>query len=753
MISFTTIDELKTYINGDINSTSYSPIRFINVETMDMWVHLKAFLTTIVPTSINLSDFCETDDTTPNIIRLKNALKKIEKNAIVTPLSEHLRVNQPSAMRVYKDILNIDFQNNSDNFLKIYVPIYRMKSILQSINLDIRNKDSIIFLDTDSDCDYSLTIVQDTLRAKLYGNEITGYKKYLSYWEQNPDKPIILHTQNAIYYEDIIFADDVQVIVTAYQLLKFHYSLPEMIKNEYGSEENWQMLINKYNKQKNFNSMMSNAFLISKFDVKLFEQWNQKDQFDKWLIWLWAKFEIKSGYLNLVLESCKSVDEFENNLYFGIISDEDENYFNHYAERRNLLSIMELLPSGKYWEKIHSFDAIRRLKYLTNLTEKEKIEIYITLQELEIDEKALDILHIVYPDLFVYLMKDDFKNERFSNYFIQYKIQKVKNKISNEFIMNVNSIATEQCEELWKLSSRNSEVNLQYTENTTVFFVDALGVEYIGLISYLLDQKGFKIDYNIGWCNIPSITEENKDFLNDKNNVKYYELDKLKHSNIDYPLSIIKEFEEVYKIINKTIEILSRSKRVIIASDHGASRLAVLAKGQTYKAKDETKTYKYGRYCIDSLNDYSSCEGCINKDNYWIFANYSRFSSQGSAFLEIHGGASWEECIVPIICVEKKSGTDKNILDEKLIIKIITPEVKLSVNKKIKIGFELNKKIEEVIAIVNNKRYKCEFIDNAYWFEPDVGRSENYTAKISCKETIGEIQYRVVKGISSDFDI
>ena len=754
MQNFTDVSGLKAYIDGEISRVSHSPVRFINVETMDMWVQVKSYLTTKTSASIKLSDFCETDDTTPNIIRLKNALKNLDKNAVVIPLSEHLRVNLPSAMQTFNDILNIDFQNNDNNLLKIYIPVYRMKSIVQNISLDTRNKDCIIYLDTDSDCDYSLTIVQNTLKAKLCGNEITGYKKYLSYWEQNPDKPIVLHTQNAIHYSDVVFADDVQVIVTAYQLLRFHHSLPEAIKNEWGLDEDWQMLVDNYGGQKNFDSAMCNLLLTSKFDIKLFERWNEKDQFTKWLIWLWAKIKINSGYLGLVLEKCLSLSEFVDKIYSEIISETGAIFFNYYSERYLLLHDMKLLPTAPYFDKLNTLDIMDKLKCLTTLTEKETAEIYFTLQCLGIDEQVLDILRVIYPELAIYLANEDFESERLNDYFKQYKIQKATNKVFDEFITLVNEIATEQCEELWKLPSRNVEVSSQYESDTTILFVDALGAEYIGVLEFLLKQKGLEVNHKVGWCNIPSTTAQNKDFFDGKDNVTYYELDKLKHSGHSYPVSVIKEFEELQTVANKAVEILCGKKRVIIASDHGTSRLAILAKGQSYKIKDESKLYKYGRYCVDPVNDYTTCEGCINKDNYWIFANYNRFSSQGAALLETHGGASWEECIVPIICVEKPNGGVKKLAQKEIIIvSLITPEVKLSLDKKVRVGFALSKSLEDVVAVVNNKRYKCEIIDNAYWFEPDVGKDETYAAKISCKEIIGEVQYRVIKGISSNFDI
>ena len=77
-----------------------------------------------------------------------------------------------------------------------------MKSLLKALpSDDPRTKDCIILFETDEESDYKLTIVQKNLDVKLDGNEIDGFQRYLEYWEANPDKPLILHTKNAIHFE------------------------------------------------------------------------------------------------------------------------------------------------------------------------------------------------------------------------------------------------------------------------------------------------------------------------------------------------------------------------------------------------------------------------------------------------------------------------------------------------------------------------------------------------------------------------
>lgn len=753
MLQFTTIDELKAHIEKDIELTSHCPVRFINVETMDIWVKVKSFITLLCTESIKLSDYCEVEDTTPNLKRLKTYLRKIQNNVLVTPLSEHLRINNNIALSTLNDILAMNFTNNDERKLKVYIPVYRMKSLLKNLSVDIRNKDSVIFLDTDSDCDYSLTVIQDTLNAKILGNEITGYKKYLVYWEENPDKPIVLHTQNAIHFTDIVFSDDVKVIVTAYDLLRFHYNLPDSIKQEWGETDKWHALLQNYKESASLDDVLGNVLGVRSCNNSLFENWKVKNEPDKWYIWLWAKYKAQSPYLDCVLEQSDTVSDFESTVYNSICSQtRASNYYELYTERLKLIKNMKTSPTSTFWDNIDNLSPIDRLKCLSCNTEKEQEMIFNILQSLSRNVESMQLIKTVYPELSYYLADTDFENEAFTDYFRQYKLQKALNAVNENFLPVVEKLASDQCVDIWNLKARNALVNSIYDDKSVILFVDALGVEYVSLLSELLKQRSLYVDFKFGHCNIPSTTEENKDFYEGKTNEKNFELDKIKHSNsVTYPFNLIKEFAEINKIVNQIVTLLTDKEQVIVAADHGTSRLAVLAKGDTFEAKSNAKKYKYGRYCVDSVNDYTTFSGCVNKDSYWIFANYNRFSSQGAPLLETHGGATLEECVVPVISVKKANKQKK--AKEKIVITLLTETIKLSLNRSMSVKFKLSKPLENVVAVVNNIRYNCGFDGENYSFTPTVGKETQYTAKIVCKEIIGEFTYKVVKPIENNFDI
>lgn len=748
---FNSFESIKEFIYSDAKSKDISCVRYINVENMDMWVKIKAYLINICNDFIKLSDFCEEEDTTPNISRLKNALKKTNKNTLVTPLSEHLRVNNPSAEKTLEDILKMDYKNRSGNNFKVYIPIYRMKSLLSNLINDKRYEKSVLFLETASDCDYSLTIIQDTLKVKLPGNEITGYKKYLTYWEENPDKPIILRTQNAIHYADVVFADDVKVIINAFELLQYHYKFSETIKSEWGTDDKWMQLTKYLNNVNNLEHAFINILLVPKFDIRILDDWNKKNPFEKWVFWLWGKTSILTGYLKIVIQEIDTVEEFENAV-FNTVTDiiHENNYKELYLERKNIIQKMNLKATFEFWACIEKLNKIDKLKCLTDITDKEKIAIFDVLSKSLIDEKVQNILKIIYEDLYLYLATFNLDSDEFNTYFKEYKIQKIQNSIFEGFEEKVKDVAKKQC--WWNLKPRNVLVNEIYSEKKIIFFVDALGIEYLSLLVEKIEKDKVTCDIQIGYCNIPSTTEKNKDFCDNRNNKKTYELDELKHKKANYPLNIISEIDLINKIADEAVALMEDYEEVIIAADHGTSRLAVIANGDVINAHESAKTYKYGRYCIDETKDYSEYETCIDKNGCWTWADYSRFGGQGAPLGETHGGALLEEILVPVITLSKRN-VEINKEIKKVAIILLTKEIKLTANKKIKVEFELSEILKDVVAVVNNSRYECKYNDGKYSFEPDIDRNSEYTAKIVSKEIIGTIKYKVIKGITSNFDI
>jgi hypothetical protein len=753
---FTDLEQLKCYLINEAQKASLCPVRFINVETMEAWIQVKAFLSTLTNRTLLLSRFCEERDTAPNLNRLKHTIRTSDKSTMVIPLSEYLRINNHITRKTIDDILNANYERNISGKLRIYVPVYRMKEVLENISLNPRQQDCIAFFETGSDSDYSLTIVQEDLQLSLQGNQTHGYQEYLMYWEQNPNKPVIFHTKNAIHYTDIVFVDDVTVIITAYDLLRHHYHMPADIKEDLGTEFEWLELSKAYGQAGNLENAICQLLPAYQFSDELYEGWSEYSPFKRWLLWLWTKSKQSTGYLGHVIDKSFNVKDFVDLIQIEIINSiNSDNYTQMARERKKLIKGMKLKPSQTFLDQVSTLEPLEQIMCLTDVTQQEKQMILSAFSENGSTDAAIQALREVYPDAYNYLDDIGFSENKLDSYFLRYRLLKVTNKVDDALFEEVNTNAKNNLELIWKLEARNSLMDKLYSKQTEILFVDALGVEYLSLLQHLFDEGNYEVKTFFGRCNLPSTTEYNTDFLVNRRNEKFYKLDELKHSAINYPENILAEFDLLHEVKTKVDEIIQKGFTVIITADHGTSRMAVLYRSQApvYQCKEHAQLEKYGRYCVDTQNDYSDIEGCFPYNQYWIFSNYSRFAEKGAPHCEIHGGASLEEMIVPVIMVSKKETLSYHRTDER--ITVLTTTVNVGASKEATIKFRLTKEYAAVIAVIANQRIPCEYSSGEYSFRFRVNSSGQFTANIIAGGlALGDFTFKVIKGIAkSDLDI
>jgi hypothetical protein len=73
----------------------------------------------------------------------------------------------------------------------------------------------------------------------------------------------------------------------------------------------------------------------------------------------------------------------------------------------------------------------------------------------------------------------------------------------------------------------------------------------------------------------------------------------------------------------------------------------VLSKKEN-KWGSESNAEHSGRCCpVSEIDEKPSC--AIEENGYWVLANYDRFKGGRKANVEVHGGATLEEVVVPII--------------------------------------------------------------------------------------------------------
>ncbi|MCL2743645.1 MAG: BREX-4 system phosphatase PglZ [Planctomycetaceae bacterium] len=341
-----------------------------------------------------------------------------------------------------------------------------------------------------------------------------------------------------------------------------------------------------------------------------------------------------------------------------------------------------------------------------------------------------DILSKVYPLLAAYLHRTQiFKHPEITEYFQEYKEQKLFNEIRREFIDKV--ISNAETRPYNSFPTRNGLVKDIKVGKILLYFVDALGVEFIGLIQEHCKQHGLAANIEFGRADLPTITTVNKKFYEEWNGDKKYsrELDDIKHgkSHTKYALYLAEEIDVVVKILNE-IESDLRTKKyehVVIAADHGASRLVVL-NGQEPLHNTTGKSEHYGR-CVKVSDCIGNIPSATEENGYWILADYTRFQGSRTAALEVHGGATIEEVLVPVITISLAVNEPVKItlIDDNIIYRpkqpvIITlrfnspfESVSLNINGQIFSGEKLeDRKHRVVLPGIKAGKYAAEVLEN-----------------------------------------
>ena len=328
---------------------------------------------------------------------------------------------------------------------------------------------------------------------------------------------------------------------------------------------------------------------------------------------------------------------------------------------------MKTFPPETFLERIRQSDKRLALKILTGNSHAERLLIFETLQRFRFNEldTVRKILQRTFPALANYLSEgtEGFTSDQ-ADYFCRYRWLKVTNRLTENFNQRVMEIARNAGGDIFALRSRNEIISTEYSNATAIFFVDGMGAEYINFFAADFSTLGenFSVKYKVVRCNLPSVTELNKDFLQGRNVAgEVLDLDTLKHESRTYPENILSELEFLSTLKERILLALDLYEKIILCSDHGTSRLAVLARQKFDNAfpAEGRKVYKSGRFADTLPNDTKIFPTALEYDGKTIFADYSRFVQKGAPGSEIHGGATLEEILVPVITIERRKKTSE----------------------------------------------------------------------------------------------
>lgn len=488
-----------------------------------------------------------------------------------------------------------------------------------------------------------------------------------------------------------------------------------------GKAGQWTFALNEIISNGSWNNLVTHLF-GSTYSLELaVGQWDRFTDDMQWLYFIALKLfgSQKNECLHQAASAASSPKDMVRKIYRSIL---DENchsstFIKRYQERKQLLQQMFDVEDDAevidyiQMTKQHKKDAIR---YLTNNTKLEK-EAIIDLISVYADEytpqELRSILVEIYPDLAAYLEAYSFPgNTWLDAYFTEYRYSKVMNRISPDLREMAQQQAVDH--DFLKLLPRIAVVDSIPKDGTFLFFVDAMGVEFIPYIVQKCRKYDLKLTVTVSQCQLPSLTRCNKDFFESyppEQRTKVSELDDIIHhgkENYNYqvtktPLHLIRELEIIDEVLrNARTRLLSGNSttRVLLVADHGATRMAVINE-HVIDIDVNSKGTNGGRVC-EYTEAVKTVPCAIHEGDYYILASYDRFKGGQPANVEAHGGGTLEEVIVPIITL--------SMLTEEIEIQVETKIIEYSFKQQPVLKLFSKTILTNVSVLINGKWYKAD---------------------------------------------
>jgi len=338
----------------------------------------------------------------------------------------------------------------------------------------------------------------------------------------------------------------------------------------------------------------------------------------------------------------------------------------------------------EFVEKINSQSSDVVARFLNCGTEMELREIVRRVSRSDLVTGVPELFKSLYPALTDYLSSVyDYGNNEINLYFEEYRKLKIKNSITTDFVKRAFDITIPD-----SFRPRDSVLaELSSDNDTALLIVDGMGAEFYPLLLSMAKRYSRNIDScSIVYANLPTTTDYNPimwdidrilDQVKEVDNIVHNGA--VKHENCPFERNIVAslmKFET--EIFNCIATGLTEYSRVVVTADHGSSRLAVLAHNKrlvtTLPWNGEPLDWRYSVAPKNTQRppEFESKYNAKDNKTYWVVRGYNRLPKKGPKFNELHGGATLEERLVPIIVFSRtKSDFEPKQLVKETIQQIV----------------------------------------------------------------------------------
>ena len=452
--------------------------------------------------------------------------------------------------------------------------------------------------------------------------------------------------------------------------------------------------------------MTLDAALLKILNVSIFSgvdvmgKWKNMPESHKQFVELWLNMHPEDSYTNHCFRNVKNICDIPNAVMleiFNVRQDRPE----WIDEFHQLMAVMSIEPDDRFFEELDKIPVYEtRLDFMTGNSKKERIYLIRMVGKwMKSDYEQVsscEKLRQVYPELFFYLSHAVHQeNADLKGYLARYKAHKLENTLPADEDVYFAGFQTDVYDNRYSVLADNID------GDTIILWIDALGVEWLPLLSWTIKEHcdGKIISTSVGQAILPTETCYNDLWSSmDTPYSKLDKLDKLAHKGVvdepDYYACIEEQLSFVAGAHKHITGLLKKHHRVIITGDHGTSRLAA----RLFHVKDGFSAPKgatvcsHGRYCksveaagytMPNTRVFKGADGM----QYVVFTNYDHFKQSGFAagadddnaiYGEVHGGATPEEMLVPVIVIDSNFEMPLSATWEKNGVKIMMKKARLS---------------------------------------------------------------------------
>ena len=697
--------------------------------------------------------YCAPDEM-PRYEELLNDLATVDGVLIVTGVTSYLKLDgEQELQRFLRKLLSMSIKGH------VVFITYQCRKYLPLDDQRIARR--IVIVENSERKVPNIVFTSPSIPLPLNHDSIKGIENFAAMAESgSADTMYVVTEKSKDVFPHSLY--NITSLQNAYDVLLLKDDSTRELPEEIGTSAQWGYAMKLFEYKSNWADVIDDEFGSHTLLEHIFSNYANFSADRKWLYFIALKlFGAKNNWcLTTAARKSSSVNDFKKQVYRCILdkSTDDNDFWKCYESRKVVLQQMGN-PSSELisYCKVVFSKGINAICYLTDNTQKEQETIFAFLDQygLEMDRnKLMDILSKVYPALYQYLLPYRFGNALLDQYFQDYKYQKVINKVLPEFVAEVEEQA-EKREYNYILSPRTSVIESLNRKDAQLYFMDAMGVEYLGYILAVCRELSLITSVKVCVAELPSITSRNKEFLDLFVDAKYQtvsikDIDDIKHHgkydfdfyrNSKLPIHLIKELEVIRTALVKIRDDLSESplQRVFMIADHGASRLAVLHDTENVWEMAENGQHS-GRCCpksdIDEKPDFAADAG-----DFWALANYDRFKGGRKANVEVHGGAALEELCVPIIeltyMAEKPEIALMPVDSVDFSIGDI-PEIEVSFRKKAALKIFSTVSLRNVSLSVDGTYYPATDLGNNYYRVdmPNLKKQGAYYADVYSGENV-----------------